>query len=193
MVDPQTITRMNDKKESNPWKWVAIAISAIVIVITLWLLSWPAITGYLGKNPDTAGTFGDMFGAVNALFSGLAFAGIILAVLMQQEELKIQRKEVTQSRQAQETQGKALLIAAQLEANIALLQDNNIITITNTREHGTLTGQEFLANFTKERVLEIDNLRLELQKLTHVSPENPPALNAPGPHNETTSLKQRTP
>lgn len=35
-----------------------------------------------------------MFGAVNARFSGLAFAGIIITILLQMDELKQQRKEL---------------------------------------------------------------------------------------------------
>ena len=68
------------------------------------------------------GLFGDMFGAVNALFSGLALAGIIIAILLQRrdlemqrdmlklqmEEIKLQRKELTRSAVAQEEQVKAM-------------------------------------------------------------------------------------
>ena len=40
------------------------------------------------------GQVGDMFGVVNCLFSGLAFGGIILAVIMQKQELEMQRIEL---------------------------------------------------------------------------------------------------
>ncbi|SDX81652.1 putative phage abortive infection protein [Paenibacillus sp. CF384] len=40
------------------------------------------------------GTIGDMFGAINALFSGLAFAGIIYTIMMQRKELALQREEL---------------------------------------------------------------------------------------------------
>ena len=39
-----------------------------------------------------------MFGAVNALFSGMAFVGIIIAILMKREELELQRKELEATR-----------------------------------------------------------------------------------------------
>jgi hypothetical protein len=45
------------------------------------------------------GTFGDMFGAVNTLFSGLAFAGVIFAIILQSKELELQRSELRQSRE----------------------------------------------------------------------------------------------
>jgi hypothetical protein len=44
------------------------------------------------------GTFGDLFGAVNALFSGLAFAGLIYTIVLQKQDLELQRKEIAQNR-----------------------------------------------------------------------------------------------
>ena len=41
---------------------------------------------------DNSGVFGDSFGGINSLFSGLAFAGIIITILIQSEELKLQRE-----------------------------------------------------------------------------------------------------
>ena len=67
------------------------------------------------------GTFGDMFGAVNSLFSGLAFAGIIYAIFLQRKELELQRKELVLTREelhksasAQADQVKLMKEAAQL-------------------------------------------------------------------------------
>lgn len=50
--------------------------------------TWPITEYSIAK----AGTFGDSFGVVTSLFSGLAFAGIILTILLQ-------RKELTESRE----------------------------------------------------------------------------------------------
>jgi hypothetical protein len=47
---------------------------------------------------ENAGVAGDMFGAANALFSGLAFACLILALRMQREELSLQRQELKDTR-----------------------------------------------------------------------------------------------
>ena len=35
---------------------------------------------------EKQGQFGDQFGAVNALFSGLAFAGLIFTIILQKKE-----------------------------------------------------------------------------------------------------------
>ncbi len=41
---------------------------------------------------DNMGVFGDSFGMITSLFSGLAFAGLILTVLLQREELRESRE-----------------------------------------------------------------------------------------------------
>ena len=83
------------------------------------------------------GTFGDMFGAVNTLFSGLAFAGVIYAIILQQQELTLQREELKMTREelnrtatAQEHSEKALaeqaktaILGARLSAANILLED----------------------------------------------------------------------
>src|SRR4051812_39554935 len=51
---------------------------ALALVVVLWLVNLLALK--LGI--DRRGIFGDMFGAVNALFSGLAFAGIIFTIFL---------------------------------------------------------------------------------------------------------------
>ena len=48
---------------------------------------------------STRGTFGDMFGGVTALFSGLAFAGVVFAILLQRQELELQRQELEATRE----------------------------------------------------------------------------------------------
>ena len=65
----------------------------ILVVFSAVILIW-AISGFLiyfkTSNP---GTFGDMFGAINALFSGLAFAGLIHTIRLQQKQIQESNKE----------------------------------------------------------------------------------------------------
>jgi len=78
------------------------AMSVVVVfLIALWLI----VTGviwWVTKDYNKAGTIGDSFGAVNALFSALALAGVIYAVILQTTELRYQRREMTDSRKAAE-------------------------------------------------------------------------------------------
>lgn len=65
----------------------------VIVVVGLWVASGYILIG----NPDR-GTIGDMFGAVNSLFSGLAFAGLIYTIFLQKNELGLQRKELELTR-----------------------------------------------------------------------------------------------
>ncbi|GAB3960174.1 hypothetical protein GCM10028805_57460 [Spirosoma harenae] len=65
---------------------------SLFLVLALWGLN--GLLYWYGER----GTFGDMFGAVNALFSGLALAGIIISIQMQSNELALQREELALTR-----------------------------------------------------------------------------------------------
>jgi hypothetical protein len=58
---------------------------------------WWGTFHFLPKEDDWSkrGQFGDLFGSVNALFSGFAFAGIIYTIYLQRKDLKLQEKNVT--------------------------------------------------------------------------------------------------
>ena len=73
------------------------------LIIALWVGAWIALP-MIYKRPDSAGTFGDMFGSINALFSGLALVGVILAIVLQSKELDLQRKEIRGQREQLEKQ-----------------------------------------------------------------------------------------
>lgn len=61
-----------------------------LLVILLWVLGAIIVTR-LSPNWATRGQIGDMFGAVNALFSGLAFASVGYAIFLQRQELEHMR------------------------------------------------------------------------------------------------------
>jgi len=142
----------------------------ILLVVIIWGLSAFAIMLGLGNWSDR-GTFGDLFGAVNALFSGLAFAGLIYTIIQQKEDLELQRKEILENKaelkksaRAQERSQKALKeqveqmkIAARLNAlktlidyyNIQIANPNNseeIITKAKERRRETIREIDQLIN-----------------------------------------------
>lgn len=84
----------------------------ILLSVGLALLSiiFPFFINYFFCDWGVSGTFGDTFGALNALFSGLAFAGVIVTILIQRNELKNQRIELSLQRiEMQETRKEFLL------------------------------------------------------------------------------------
>ena len=77
----------------------SLFFKAALLVIGLWAAS--AIVLYLSVDDfSKSGTFGDSFGALNTLFSGLAFAGIIVSIKMQNDEMREQRKELQKQKKA---------------------------------------------------------------------------------------------
>jgi hypothetical protein len=89
-------------------------ITAFIIITLIWGISYVLVRYYINVENDR-GTFGDSFGAINSLFSGLALAGIIYTILLQRKELSLQRQELIETRSelkrsadAQEKSEKAL-------------------------------------------------------------------------------------
>ncbi len=92
----------NSKMSIGPW-----AFGTAGCVIIIWGFSWFFICNLFPATSDSSttssywterGTFGDMFGAVNSLFSGLALAGVIIAIFLQRKELELQRQELELTR-----------------------------------------------------------------------------------------------
>lgn len=105
-------------------KYIWFVFPAIVV---LWLIYGFAVAS-TSETWVVSGQFGDMFGAFTALVSGLAFAGIIIAILLQRqdlelqrEELRLQRQELARSAEAQERQNVTLRLTAQLTARGSLI------------------------------------------------------------------------
>ena len=82
-----------DTKRTPVWSWLLLGF---IVVILLWggSLWWIARSS---SHQDSA-NIGDSFGAINALFSGLAFAGVLVAILLQKKELELQREELGETR-----------------------------------------------------------------------------------------------
>jgi hypothetical protein len=56
------------------------------VVVALWVGSGLALRAYA---PSERGTFGDMFGAINSLFTGLAFWCVVMTMWQQQKAFTI--------------------------------------------------------------------------------------------------------
>jgi len=87
------------KKDPKIGQWIGIMIlTALVIIVgyaefILWLsVSVSEIS--LAK----IGVFGDSFGIVTALFSSLAFGGLVIAIWLQRQDLTLQRDELLSTR-----------------------------------------------------------------------------------------------
>ena len=115
--------------ESRPSK-ISIRFVVLAVGVTAGIQLLYGLIVWIGMGLQTGGQFGDMFGTLNPLFSGLALFGVIYSIHLQSQELALQREELTNNRlelkrsaDAQEAAQRALnqqleaaRISAQLEA-----------------------------------------------------------------------------
>ena len=90
---------------TSPGRSLLPFIGLGLLILVLWVSS-----GSLLYSDPNRGTFGDMFGAINALFSGLAFAGLIFTILLQRDELVEQRRELRHARRQLRNQTRTLTL-----------------------------------------------------------------------------------
>jgi len=116
------------------------AIVVLFIVFDIWLVNL-----LVGLDPymlGDRGTFGDMFGASNALFSGLALTGITYAVLLQRAEVRLTKEELHRTKQIFEKQSQSLEL--QNEETKKQIFENSFFqllrVLTDLTENLDLTG-----------------------------------------------------
>lgn len=80
---------------------LVLAVSLTVVVVVFFLLG--IVWKLTFADDEKAAQWGDSFGFVNALFSGLAFAGVIVAIVIQARELRQAFDEAKTSRVAYQT------------------------------------------------------------------------------------------
>ena len=108
-----------------------------------------------------------MFGAINALFSGLAFGGVIYAILLQRKELALQReelaltrKELSRSAQAQELSEKALKKQAEsFEISSKISAIDSLLDVYS-KELNSYAGQ----TYSGAKAQEVQKRKLYLQE-----------------------------
>lgn len=79
---------------------------ALFVIVILFLLNASFI--FIFPSIQESAQFGDTFGAVNALFSGCAFVGLIYAIFLQRKDLKLQYDELRATREEFEIQNETL-------------------------------------------------------------------------------------
>lgn len=110
-----------------------IIIISLIVLLSLLVIYFFCVSSFYPELQQR-GLFGDMFGGINAVFSGLAFLGVIYAVVLQREELQLQRneleltrEELKRSAEAQEKSEKALSKQAESLKQTAILNGLGMI------------------------------------------------------------------
>ncbi len=89
----------NESQKNN------LLLKLILLVVFIWGLSAVLIIAFLSEWSNR-GAFGDLFGAVNSLFSALAFAVLIYTIILQHEQIKQNREEIILNRKELEKSSK---------------------------------------------------------------------------------------
>lgn len=86
--------RQVSNKVDDTQKIVNFAWRCTIGVFVIWSMNFLVL--FMPK--EVRNCFGDMFGAVNALFSGLALKSLIITLKLQRRELALQHAELEQTR-----------------------------------------------------------------------------------------------
>lgn len=101
------MNKQNTEAEKDIYFLLFIKISIAFLIVAI---IFPFAINAVFSDWSKSGTFGDSFGALNAIFSGLALSGVVVTILIQRTELKNQRIELSlQRNEMQETRKEFLL------------------------------------------------------------------------------------
>lgn len=121
-----------NEEDVRPSFWLSMkgfwAICAIIILV--WLSSFRLFPWLFGW--EHVGVAGDMFGGLTALFSGLAFAGLIFTLLVQKNELDLQRGELRLARREYELQrfeGTLFGLIKQLRDHVLTIRSSKTVAV----------------------------------------------------------------
>jgi len=170
------------------WIWFLLTAVAVFLIQTGY---WYALTKRIALWPDRS-AFGDMFGALNTAFSGLAFAGVIYAIVLQRRELQLQRRElILQRRELELTREELQRSASAQEKSEKALKDqveelihqrrlsilpgfivyqeyyNTPVTIKNIGSGVALNIEINLTSYNKEPLVTVS----KLATLSHLLPD----------------------
>lgn len=142
----------NPKDSSVSILWIIIPSILILAIVFL----YPIIIHYIfDVSHADKGTYGDSFGALNTLFSGLAFAVLIYTMMLQRKELALQREELEETRKelaksaaAQESTQKALNVQV-AKLNQTAILNGSVALMNYKRDIGS--GYEGLVSYDLAR------------------------------------------
>jgi hypothetical protein len=109
------------------WKYF---VPVGIFVILGWLAWWKWAALHI---PDSV----DRFSGVNALFAGLAFAGVVTAVILQSHELSLQRNELELTREelkkaAEANQAMAKALTEQIHIQLRAAELSSVSTLLSS-------------------------------------------------------------
>jgi hypothetical protein len=152
----------DQEKNAKPSIWLFVAV--IFLVFLIWGGTWYGVFIFIPEGHNDwakRGQFGDLFGSVNALFSGFAFAGIIYTIYLQRKEIALQRLELKLQRQEMAASTKEL--KNQVKVNIVQLEISKLNARIEAQKALLRTGSP---NETHNKAKdEIDKIANDMQRI----------------------------
>lgn len=138
-----------DNTQQSKHNWIRLLIILFIVITVIWLGA--GICANIME--DKLGSFTDIFNAINALFSGLAAAGMVITLLMQKEELGQQRQATKDGTTAQQKQTDVL---------------NNLVHETKESANALILQKDEAERLRKEMEAQ-KNILAETLKQTNIS------------------------
>src|SRR5437016_4473732 len=110
--------------------FLVIVVGSLGIVVAAWVWYWEHFAEVIPQADwEKFGQFGDAFGPLGALFSALAFWGVIVTVLLQLAQMRTQQEEMAKAEGLQRQSAQALMAqAAMNERSTKLAAINSVIS-----------------------------------------------------------------
>lgn len=128
---------------------ICLSLWWIIPIASMGFVFWLFYQGYFplkGENISERGQFGDSFGVLNSLFTGLGFGGLVVTLLLQQKQIRNQEIEIQLQRQSEQIK--------QYEETLHLLMSMYATTLAEvTTVKGDLRSRTVLRGST-DRVFE---------------------------------------
>ena len=126
---------------------VAVLVCIVLCVGGMFVSHWYAENYFnVGEGDNAQALLGDSFGAVNALISAFAFAGVIVAIFVERQELALQREDISLQRREFVLQNKTLQLQRFENTffNMLTLQQRIVLDLCHKDGHSgkTVQGRE---------------------------------------------------
>ena len=170
---------MAGKAGFKSYYWLILAVAPVLLVFHA-VVYWYLNGGIAYFTPEKIGAIGDSFGWLNALFSGLAFSGLLITILLQRHELQLQRQELSLQRQEMRDSRGELVKAAlaqqrsgEIAALIALISDCDWqFELFEKRRSGIKLAPALMELMSNKNYAEILEVKLDLiRRLNSFIPE----------------------
>lgn len=142
----------------------------------LWLLPFVLVVSlfwYFFKNPTqlgmpkslgNRGLFGDSFGVLNSLYSGLGFAGLLITIALQQRQLRNQEREIRIQRHTEEVHRFEEKLFRLID-----LYERTLSEVQVTRDRVRIQGRDVLQKSTENalkqvRIAKVNSVPHEVQR-----------------------------